>query len=214
MESPHLTIVNAPANALEIINKAYRICYSSEEKEKPGTREDFVAGFVKIGHLSPTEHASITFEVTNISRACSTQILRHRLASYNERSLRYVDASKFEFIVPVSIEHNQIALKMFNTAVRKARDTYKKLLDMGMKKEDARACLPLATCTRLMFTYNFREIHHFLSERLSPRAQREIRLVACQMYTYMEDLYPWMVKDLAPRYAEAIKRNKEEEGGK
>lgn len=217
MSEPNLTIVSAPTDALAVVNKAFRVCYRSEGKEKPNTREEFIKGFLRIQHESPVEHVSITFELSNISRACATQILRHRVGSYNQESLRYVDVSNYEYITPDAIAYNKEANKLFLQVVNKAKNTYKKLLELGIKKEDARACLPIATATRLIFTYNFRQIRHFLRERLSPRAQREIRLVACKMYLYMSEKYPWAVEDLAPLYEEAINKNvaeiKEATGG-
>ncbi len=210
MENPTLKIIFAPEGALEIVNKAYRICYESEAKEKPGTREDFIKGFLRVKHESPIEHIGVIFELTGVSRACTQQIERHRIGSYNERSLRYVDATNIECVTPVGIEKNPEALKLYNQVVSKAKSTYKKLLELGVKKEDARACLPLSTTSHLLFTYNLRQIRHFLSERLSPRAQREVRLVATLMYQYMEDLYPWLVEDLADAYKAAVARNEEE----
>ena len=169
---------------------------------------------VQQGHESIIEHVSVNFELSNISRACATQILRHRLASYTCESMRYVklvsDTDHLEVVTPIAIEGNADALKIFDKAVLASEKAYKALLDMGIKAEDARACLPIATCTRMFFTYNLREIRHFLKERLSPRAQREIRLVALQMYEYMYDMYPWLVQDLHDLYEKGLaKSNKE-----
>lgn len=48
---------------------------------------------LKRGHLSPWEHSSYTFIVEGCSRVCSHQLVRHRIASYTQQSMRYTEAS-------------------------------------------------------------------------------------------------------------------------
>jgi len=205
MENPKLVVVYAPEGALEIINRATRTAYRSHDKEKPGTREAFVQNIIKSGHESVIEHVSVNFELSNISRACATQILRHRLASYTCESMRYVTMDPFEYVVPAGVENSVEAMKLFEKAVTSASTAYSKLIALGVKKEDARACLPIATKTRMFFTYNLREVRHFLHERLSPRAQREVRMVAVSMYDQLSDLYPWLLSDMEEAYEKAVK---------
>lgn len=203
MESPKLTVVYAPEGALEIINRATRTAYRSHDKEKPGTREQFIKNLIKMGHESIIEHVEVNFELSNVSRACATQILRHRVASYTCESMRYVTMDPFEYVMPIGVERNPEAKKLFEKAVKAASNAYSKMLELGIKKEDARACLPIATTTRMFFTFNLRQIRHFLHERLSPRAQREIRLVAIKMYEHICALYPWLLEDMEGTYNKA-----------
>ena len=46
---------------------------------------------VRRSHGSPLEHASYTFLVEGCSRVCTHQLVRHRLASYTQQSMRYTD---------------------------------------------------------------------------------------------------------------------------
>ena len=48
------------------------------------------------GHESVCEHATFTFSIEGISRACSHQLVRHRMASYSQQSQRYVKMDGFE----------------------------------------------------------------------------------------------------------------------
>ena len=214
MENPILKIVFAPDGALEIVNKAARTCYRSMDKEKPGTREQFIMNIIKSGHDSIVQHVQVNFELYNISRSCATQILRHRMAVYSCESMRYVTMEPFEYVAPLGVEKHPEALKVFTKAIKASAKAYKQLLDMGIKKEDARACLPIATCTRMFFSYNLGEIRHFLHERLSPRAQREVRLVATSMYEQVSAIYPWLLKDFATLYEEAKNKNNQEVNSK
>jgi len=50
----------------------------------------------KLGHESVFEHACFTFRVEGISRVCSHQLVRHRLASYTQQSQRYVSLKNQE----------------------------------------------------------------------------------------------------------------------
>ena len=86
---------------------AAKLCYSPTDietlKDKIAARDqhEFVRRLMRMGHQSPIEHASFTFAIEGISRACSHQLVRHRLASYSQQSQRYVNESEgFDYIVP------------------------------------------------------------------------------------------------------------------
>lgn len=60
------------------------------------------------GHESVLEHATFTFAIEGISRACSHQLVRHRMASYSQQSQRYVNMDTFDWIVPKSIKDEDV----------------------------------------------------------------------------------------------------------
>ena len=76
---------------------AGRLCYApvSAADLKQEMSDEDVAKLVRIlvrsGHHSALEHASFTFAVDGVSRACTHQLVRHRVASYNQQSQRYVN---------------------------------------------------------------------------------------------------------------------------
>ncbi len=67
---------------------AGHICYAGvgidalKEKVSEEYARKLVSKLAKAGHLSPLEHVSFTFAIEGISRACSHQLVRHRIASY------------------------------------------------------------------------------------------------------------------------------------
>ena len=63
----------------------------------------FVSNLVSMGHESPIEHVTFTFGIEGISRSCSHQIVRHRIASFSQQSQRYVKLDQFEYIIPPEI---------------------------------------------------------------------------------------------------------------
>ena len=133
------------------------------------------------GHLSTLEHASYTFAIDGISRACSHQLVRHRMASYNQQSQRYVTFKEEpDFVLPQSVV-DAGAQEEYQQAVKDAFAAYDRLVKLGIPAEDARYLLPNACETKIVVTMNIRELLHFFSLRCCNRAQWEIREMACRM---------------------------------
>lgn len=176
-----------------LIETCARISYDSKnEPFDPKVNSEFIRKLIKNGHESPLEHASATFLIEDISRACSHQIVRHRLASFSQRSQRYCKEDGFGYVVPDSIKYNLTKREdengdcdgtdSFDTKyawfMEKTVELYDEMVKRGIPKEDARFILPQAECTSLYMTANFREWRHFLQLRLDRHAQWEIRAVA------------------------------------
>ncbi len=123
-------------------------------------------------------HGSATFLFEGISRACTHQLVRHRLASFSQESQRYVDLSKGEWsaIVPPAVAENAEANARLGEAWTYLQTVYADLRGMGIRKEDARFLLPNAAETRIVATMNFAAWSHFLWLRaVDKAAQWEIR---------------------------------------
>src|SRR3972149_1787038 len=93
----------------EVVAMAAKLCYTSagveELKQKIEAKDQaaFVEKLASIGHLSPVEHISFTFGVEGISRACSHQLGRHRVASYSQQSQRYVKGEHLGCMIHASL---------------------------------------------------------------------------------------------------------------
>ncbi|MBQ4491712.1 MAG: FAD-dependent thymidylate synthase [Deltaproteobacteria bacterium] len=189
--------------AENLVVAAARLCYSSSSFEEllTWTEERKSALLRKVlaaGHLSVLEHASFTFGVSGISRACSHQLVRHRIASFSQQSQRYVDASGFDAVIPPAIAANGEALRRFNALLEEARTVYAELLAMGIASEDARFVLPNAVKTSLAVTMNARELRHFFSLRCCLRAQWEIRELAGKMLILAREKAPLLFAGVGP----------------
>ena len=148
------------------------------------------------GHTSALEHASYSFAVDGVSRALTHQLVRHRLASYNQQSQRYVSyADDPEFIVPPSVTADPAALERYTSANAAAFSAYRELLDAGIPAEDARYLLPNAMETKIVVTMNVRELLHFFELRCCKRAQWEIRDLALRMLEIAEPTAPYLFMD-------------------
>src|SRR5512139_1206710 len=180
-----------------LVEHAGRTCYRSEPKGDPGK---FLKARMSEGHESIIEHASVTFEISGISRACSHQLVRHRIASYSQESQRYVDLSAPEFVVPPSVAETPQAQVIWDEFMGHVAGTYQRLRELGVRKEDARFVLPNATATRIIVTMNFRSLRHFFSVRCEKAAQWEIRALALEMLRKVYPLAPSVFADLYHRF--------------
>lgn len=188
-----VALINHTPDPVITMSRAAAVCYDSE----PSTK--IVEHCLKSGHESITEFATFHFEIVGISRACSHQLVRHRLASYAQRSQRYCKEGATQFVYPPSIRANSTAVQCYNAALVEVLVTYRHLLDLGIPPEDARYILPNATQTALHVSMNFRELRHFCEQRLCSRAQWEIQEVALRMKMEVEKVSPFLAKYLVPK---------------
>tara|TARA_Y100000310_G_scaffold341250_2_gene439816 strand:+ start:223 stop:918 length:696 start_codon:yes stop_codon:yes gene_type:complete len=174
---------------------AAHICYAGvdvealKEKVSPDYAKRLIKHLAAAGHLSPLEHVSFTFAIEGISRACSHQLVRHRIASYSQQSQRYVKEGGFNFIVPPKVKADEKAYKEFLEAIENARKSYDELLKT-IPAEDARFLLPNACETRIVVTMNTRSLYNFFEHRLCTRAQWEIRVLANAMLKLCKEKAP------------------------
>ncbi len=182
-----------------LIENAARVCYDSFDKRSLSSHVHIIEHLIKSGHESVLEHASATFRVQDVSRALTHQLVRHRLASYSQRSQRYVKETEPNYVIPpsiVSYKTNATAIHIFNNCMEQCWIAYDKLLKMGIKGEDARFVLPNACCSEIFITMNFRELRHFLKLRTSKHAQWEIRDMAKEMYNQLIRIAPTVFADI------------------
>lgn len=144
-----------------------------------------IARCIERRHDSVLECVTATFRVRGISRACSHQLVRHRLASFVERSQRYtrVDVSENDwFVRPESFDTSELSDASYHYLMGYAGGAYVSAIENGIPVEDARYMLPAATKTDIMVTVNLRELDHMRDERCTAAAQWEIRAVVCAMW--------------------------------
>lgn len=144
---------------------------------------DFLRMVIGFGHESVMEHANFTFAVSGISRACSHQLVRHRIASFTQQSQRYIKFKneEIEFVTPPSISSNPIFKENYELIMRQLARMYELLISKGIPPEDARFVLPNASATNIVVTMNARELNHFFRLRCCERTQWELRNVADEM---------------------------------
>ena len=151
---------------------------------------------MKSGHFSTLEHASYTFAVDGVSRALTHQLVRHRIASFNQQSQRYVKYTEgLSVIKPESVVADAATERVFDDAIAASLEAYAKLLEAGVPAEDARYLLPNAAETKIVITMNVRELLHFFGLRCCNRAQWEIRAMADEMLALAKPTAPYIFMD-------------------
>lgn len=159
---------------------------------------------VKYGHLSVLEHIYFTFKIEDISRACSHQLVRHRIASYTQKSQRYTtleaDCEDWYFI-PRRIEVDKNLERMYALHMHVTAKLYEEFISKGIKPEDARYILPNACFTDIVMSMNARAFVEQCTKRLCIKAQTEIHnlfdLMVQSIKMYSKD-YDFIIKLCVP----------------
>lgn len=160
------------------------------------------------GHWSIIEQLDFQFGIRGISRACSHQLVRHRLASYAQQSQRYVDKADFCFVVPDSIRQNPDALALYRQTMDELGARYEQLQqlmranDPDCSKEainqDARFILPNACETEMVMKINGRQLLEMSRKRLCSHAQWEIRALFENIRDLVRAEVPVVFDNLGP----------------
>ena len=172
-----------------LIGEMSKICYATKQLEDGG--KDITSTIVHdYKHLASLRFAYATVTVEGISVACQNQIVRSSHLSFMVQSKRYVSADKgeFQFIMPenISSSHQWVLKENWDNSIA----LYQSLLATGMKKEDARAILPMNTSTKMNISGNLQGWLSLFKLRLSSKAQTEIRNVANVIYDLLAIEYP------------------------
>lgn len=189
-------------NPERAIATAARLCYAPVGAKElmdtmpPERVESVLTTIMRSGHFSTLEHASYTFAVDGVSRALTHQLVRHRLASFNQQSQRYVKFKEgIPIIKPDSIASSDEANAIFDGVIDAMADAYAKLIELDIPAEDARFILPNATETKIVITMNVRELLHFFEVRCCNRAQWEIQELAMRMLELVRPTAPFIFAD-------------------
>lgn len=187
----------------KVVAAAARLCYSADpvselmKKLEPQRTEELLLKLREMGHLSPFEHVTFQFSIDGVSRALSHQLVRHRLASYSQRSQRYVSEEGFAYVIPPSIRRNSEAAVRFEEIMARLQAEYQELLAL-VPAEDARYILPNACTTSLVASFNARSLLNFFEHRICTRAQWEIRKLAEQMLELVQGVAPNIFASAGP----------------
>ena len=191
---------------------ASKTCVSDHIPDKEEDVMKSLKGAIDSGHESVLEHWSATFAIEGISRACSHQLVRHRMASYSQQSQRYVRMDGFEYVMPESFtttvtddywntesgDNSTLASEEFESLMDVIGELYERMIRAGIPEEDARYILPNACCTNIVVSMNARELLHFFRLRCCHRAQWEIRELADKMLDLVKDVAPIIFDKAGP----------------
>jgi len=224
-------LVDHMGSDLSIARNA-RVSYDADWRagEDQGSDTRLINYLYNNGHNTPFEAVTFTFDV-KAPIFVFRQWHRHRTQSYNELSARYRELPE-EFYIPephlvgtqnadnkqmrdpLTREEFEALPKMEQEAVNRmlvdmrncnaeSFRVYKQMVAKGVPRELARSVLPVSTYSHMFATVNLHNLFRFLSERLHPHAQYEIRVYAEAMLELVEPIVPVAVAAFKARHYQA-----------
>jgi len=204
---PEVKLISKPENILKTVYTACRTCYSAmspiDINESANDEEKMLSLISKVissGHYSTIEHVQISFAISNVSRACTHQLVRHRHMSFSQKSQRYVkEKGEFDYIIPPTILKNDELCEKYKAFMKNVSDFYLEMTEKEIPAEDARFILPNAAASSMVASLNLREMIHLANIRLCTRAQYEIRTLVKMMCDELVKAEPWLKDYLVPK---------------
>lgn len=141
-------------------------------------------------HLAVLRFAFAVIQVDGISIACQNQVVRSKHLDFLVESKRYVSADKggFTFIFPKNIDDKtKEAMKLYWEG---SLTVYNAMIEYGVKKEDARAILPMNTSTKMGIAGNLQSWIDAIRLRVDTKAQLEIRTMYIKIWGLLKEVYP------------------------
>jgi thymidylate synthase (FAD) len=198
----------------EIIEAAGRLCYMSfGPNQAPRSNAEYIARLISMGHESVLEHVNWSFLITDVSRAFSHQLVRHRVGvAFSQLSQQYHDESEATFVMPSEIAQSAQAATAWQRATAAALSAYREILEIlspglpASSEEErremrrawrsaARSILPNATETKVFMTANARALRHLLSVRGQIEGDEEMRQVMTQLLGLLQEEAPALFAD-------------------
>ena len=185
-----------PEEDIRRIARAARLCYQSDPLDDFKDQYYFVNRLMKRDpdnpHHSPLEHSSLSVVfITN--RAISHELVRHRLASFNQESTRYCTYSKDKFTHDVTFIRDKRYTGDYNDWVddcKACEERYFRRLEQGYSTDEARGVLNNDVKTEIMVTANYREWMHILKLRSSKQAHYQMQELMNPLKQYLTEELP------------------------
>lgn len=193
------SVINANAKIIEL---AGRTCYHSEDKITEDSWEKFIQTLILSGHTSVLEHSILTVKFVT-DRGTANELVRHRHCAFSQESTRYCDYSKDKFGDEISfikpswydIPGYEDSAQLFYEECSCAEESYMELKTLGMRAEQRRNVLPLATASSLVMSASYREWRSVLELRLDKHAHPDMRLLMKMLLVELHKNVPVIFDD-------------------
>jgi thymidylate synthase (FAD) len=187
------------------IVQAARVSYGEGTKQVNEDR-GLIRYLARHRHTTPFEMVEFKFHHV-MPIFVARQWIRHRTANVNEYSARY-SVVRDRFFKPTleNVRRQSASNRQggdepmdVNTAqeflgyldeVERSYERYQEFLDKGVAREIARIALPASVYTEWYWKIDLHNLFHFLSLRMDPHAQQEIRDYATAMFKLIQPIVP------------------------
>lgn len=213
LDKGYIELVDKLGDDLTPVNAA-RVSFDGHSDEWSNGDYRLTKYLIKHKHFSPFRHQHCMFIIKapefvmrqwykHVVGAETTSAHSTKDHAWNEISGRYVPYD--EFYSPLEfrkqsednkqasdglIDEQILARTLWCEAQEKAIDSYKKMLEMGVAKEQARSILPLTLYTKVYWTASFQAIMNFIELRDEKTSQYEIREYAKVLKYIMKITFP------------------------
>ena len=138
--------------------------------------EEFIDS-VNSGIYGMFEFASFTFDIMDVTRAFTHQLVRTRHASYMQESMRFsVHRGELFSYLRDKPTLKGDAIEVYDETMKGIQEGYEALLDMGVSPEDARGVLPTDIFTSICMKVDYRNLLHMAEQRMCLQSQSEHRM--------------------------------------
>jgi thymidylate synthase ThyX len=136
--------------------------------------------------LRALEHLYYTFDIV-LDYGAYRDIQRHRMATQTRQSL----STRYGYSVPDDLVAYGLG-EAFRTCMEQAADAYNRIAEEYPL--EAQYVLPLAYRVRVLFTWNLRELFHFIQLRSAKQGHFSYRRIAQQVYAEIERVHPALAR--------------------
>lgn len=157
---------------------------------------------IQDGHYRLLEFCDIHMLIDGYSSRVMREFMRHVGDGLTaiQRSTRYCNEGDFDYYTPLAIKLNDnSAEEIYHNAMQQIQESYKALIECGIKKEDAANILPLGIDTKVVVKHNARTMMNMAEQRLCYRALQEYRTLMFDLIKALSEYSPeW--KEFCEKY--------------
>jgi thymidylate synthase (FAD) len=192
-------LIDSLGGDLTIINSA-RVSFGKQKTELDDADKNLINYLAKNKHWSPFRHIQLQFRI-KAPEIVGRQFYKHIIGAdytfkdhaWNEISGRYIvfgdefyhpkrfrkqSESNKQASTDEEVTDSMAAKEIYDAALGQAFDCYKKLIDLGVCKEQARGVLPVSFYTEWYWTASLQAVMNFIKLREDNHAQWEIKQFA------------------------------------
>lgn len=185
-------LVSHTSDALNLLlkTKNTRLSHDSDPSTWTDTQRAEHLEYMRDTIKSSWEFIDYTFEISDVTRAFTHQLVRTRTGSYAQQSMRAVDARDFDVLMPESVVEQGLT-GLWGEAELHMRTAYGHLIDKGVPAQDARGLMPINVLNNIMAKFNLRTLHEMAKMRLCTRTAGEYQDVFREMRRLVLEAHPW-----------------------
>lgn len=177
------------------VTEVYKSCDDDKKNQR------FIERVINMGHESITDHDYLVFAIEDVSPIVEQILIEERFSSFTIKSRREVNFSDAGFYIPEFRDANYEVLpdnlklrKMYLEHMRFLFKSYSELLELGLKKEDARFILPYSFNSNIIMGVDAHIFKNFIIKFTKGKESKitELRTLGQKFYEIMEKYVPYL----------------------